>query len=195
MLFEHGRRVDGDEDTVALGEDFSGFVADLGGVDVNASVDFLFPSDDGQVGVQGDRAHVVDLHGFGEGDDFAEFVHFAHGFIEDGGDDAAVAVSGRALVALRKLEAADGFVVFEDELEVHAVGIVGAAAEAFVFGEDGGGIYVAISARGGAHCRRIAGRVSGDGERRWCWRQRALPPVGANDLWLAELRWTWDSGR
>ena len=63
-----------------------------------------------------------------------ELVDFAHGVVEDAGDDAAMAVAGRSGVALAEAEAADeglaGFI--EDELEAHAVGIVHAADEAVI---------------------------------------------------------------
>ena len=52
--------------------------------------------------VQRDGLQVFDGHFFGEGDDVAELVHLAHGVVEDGGDDAAVAVAGRSGVALRR---------------------------------------------------------------------------------------------
>jgi len=63
-----------------------------------------------------------------------ELVHFAHGVVEDSGDDAAVAVAGRSGVALAETEAADeGLAIFvEDEFEVHAVFVIGAANEAVV---------------------------------------------------------------
>jgi hypothetical protein len=64
-----------------------------------------------------------------------EFVYLAHGVVEDGGDDAAVAVAGRSGVALAEAEAADeslaGFV--EREFQAHAFGVVHAADEAVVF--------------------------------------------------------------
>ena len=67
----------------------------------------------------------------------AEFVYLAHGIVEDGGDYAAVAVGGGSGVALAEAEAADeslaGFV--QGEFQAHALGIIGAADEAVVFGE------------------------------------------------------------
>ena len=63
-----------------------------------------------------------------------EFVHFAHGVVEDTGDDAAVAVAGGSGVALAQAEAADeslaGFI--QDEFQAHSFGIVHAADEAVV---------------------------------------------------------------
>ena len=64
-----------------------------------------------------------------------ELVDLAHGVVEDGGDDAAVAVARGAGVALAETKATNeglaGFV--EDEFEAHAIGIVHAADEAVVF--------------------------------------------------------------
>jgi len=63
-----------------------------------------------------------------------ELVYFAHGVVEDAGNDPAVAVAGGSGVALAQAEVADkglaGFV--EDELQAHAFGIVLAADEAVV---------------------------------------------------------------
>jgi len=93
-----------------------------------------FPAFDVQRFVQRDGLEVFDGHFFGQGDYVAELVYLAHGVVEDGGDDAAVAVAGRAGVALAQTELADeglaGFV--EGEPEAHAVGIVLAAGEAVI---------------------------------------------------------------
>jgi hypothetical protein len=65
----------------------------------------------------------------------AELVHLAHGFVEDGCDDAAVAVSGRSGEALAEAKAADEAVALfvVGEAEPHAVGVVLAAGETVVF--------------------------------------------------------------
>ncbi|MDQ1390632.1 MAG: hypothetical protein QOF56_4086 [Acidobacteriaceae bacterium] len=63
-----------------------------------------------------------------------QFVNFAHGVVEDAGDDAAVAVAGRSGVAGAEAEAADeGLALFvEDEFQAHAFAVVLAADEAVV---------------------------------------------------------------
>ena len=63
-----------------------------------------------------------------------EFVYFAHRVVEDGGDDAAVAVAGRSGIALAEAKIADEGLAFfvEGEFEAHAVGIALAAGEAVV---------------------------------------------------------------
>ena len=84
--------------------------------------------------MQGNRLEIFDGHLAGEGDDVMEFIHFAHGVVEDGGDDAAVAVAGRSGVAVAQAKAADEGLAFfvEEEFEAHAVRIVLAADEAVV---------------------------------------------------------------
>ncbi len=84
---------------------------------------------DAQGFVQRDGLDVFDGHFRGDGDDVAEFVELAHGVVEDGGDDAAVAVSGRAGVAFAQAEIADEAVPFLSEFQVHALGIVGPQAK------------------------------------------------------------------
>jgi len=78
---------------------------------------------------------VFDGHLAGEGDDVMEFVDLAHGVVEDGGDDASVAVAGRSGVAFAEAEMADESLAFfvEDEFEAHAFGVIHAADEAVVF--------------------------------------------------------------
>jgi hypothetical protein len=63
-----------------------------------------------------------------------KLVYFAHGVVEDAGDDATVGVAGRSGVALAQAKLADeGLALFvEDEFEAHAIGIVHAADEAVV---------------------------------------------------------------
>ena len=96
---------------------------------------FDFAAFDAQGFVERDGLEIFNRHFSCEGNDVMEFVYFAHGVVEDAGDDAAVAVAGRSGVALAEAKLADeglaGFV--EDELQAHAVGIVHAADEAIVF--------------------------------------------------------------
>ncbi len=123
---EHLCGVDGDKDAAAAGEDFIFVVEDFGGVDVSASLLFYFAAFDAQRLVQRNGLEIFDSHLSGEGDDMMEFIYFAHGIVEDAGDDAAVAMAGRSGVAVGEAEAADeslaGFV--EDELQAHAARII-----------------------------------------------------------------------
>jgi len=54
--------------------------------------------------VEGNGAEVVDLHVSSHGEDVERAVEFAHGFVEESGDDAAVDVAGWALVHAVELE-------------------------------------------------------------------------------------------
>ena len=79
----------------------------FGLVDVLAAAHAHFPALDVQRFVQRDGLEVFDGHFSGQGDYVVELVYFAHGVVEDRGDDAAVAVAGRSGVALAEAEFAD----------------------------------------------------------------------------------------
>lgn len=87
--------------------------------------------------MQRDWFQVFHRHFLGERDYVAQLVYLAHGIVEDAGDNASVAVAGRAGVAVAEVEFADeGAALFvEGEDQVHALGIVGTADEAGVAGE------------------------------------------------------------
>ncbi len=131
---EHLFGVDGDEDAAAAGQDFVVLVEDFGGVDVLGAAHFDFAAFYAQGLVQRDRLEIFDGHFSREGDYVVELVHFAHGVVEDAGDDAAVAVARGSGVALAEAEAADeglaGFV--QDEFQAHAFFVVLATDEAVV---------------------------------------------------------------
>jgi hypothetical protein len=131
---EHFLGINRDENSTAAGEDFALFVQDFGFVDVLAAVDADFPALDMKRFVQRHWLQILDRHFLCEGDDVMQFVHFAHGVVEDGGDDASVTVAGRSGIALREAELADEGLAFfvQDKFQVHAVGIIGAAGEAVV---------------------------------------------------------------
>ena len=101
---------------------------------MDAALDADFPALDVQRLMQGDGLQVFDGHFFGQGDYVAELVYLAHGVVEDGGDDAAMAMAGRAGVALAEAEFADeGLARFvEGEFQAHAVGIILATGEAVI---------------------------------------------------------------
>ena len=127
--------VDGDEEAAAAGQDFILFVENFGHIDVLAAVDLDLARFDTQRLME--RHWLQILHGhFGrERDHLVQLVHLAHGFVEDGGDDAAVAVSGGAGVALAQAKAADETIALfiVGEAQAHAFGIVLAAGEAIIF--------------------------------------------------------------
>src|SRR4029077_15528466 len=118
---EHFFGVDGDEGASAAGQDFVFLVTNFSCVDVLAALNADFPALDVQGLVQGDGFEVFDGHFLSEGDDVVELVDLAHGVVEDGGDDAAVAVAGGSGVALAEAEFADeGLPLFvEGEFQAH----------------------------------------------------------------------------
>jgi len=147
---EHFFGVDGDEGAAAASEDFIFVVEDFGGVDVGTSADFDFAAFDAKRLIQGDGLEIFDGHLSGQGDDLVEFIYFAHGVVEDAGDDAAVAVAGRSGVTFAEAEVADEglALLVEDEFEAHAVRIVLSADEAVVFLQPGVLGFVAVGLAG-----------------------------------------------
>ncbi len=99
-----------------------------------ATVDADFPALDVQRRVERDGLEVFDGHFFRQCNDVVELVHFAHGVVEDGGDDAAVTVAGRSGVTLAEPEFADEglAVLVEGEFQAHAGWVVLAAGKAVV---------------------------------------------------------------
>src|ERR1035441_4277094 len=97
---EHFLRIDRHEQMLAACQDFVFFVQDFSHVSVLPALDLHLARFHPQWLPQRHRFQVV--HGnFGSDSHYVtQHVHFAHGFIEDGCDDAAVAVSGRSGVAL-----------------------------------------------------------------------------------------------
>jgi hypothetical protein len=155
--------VESDEEAFAAGEDGAvgalefGLVEELavgGAVGFGCAAEVAGYEDEGLVERGG--AEVVDLHVTGHGEDVEWAVEFAHGFVEERGDDAAVDVAGRALVHAVELDLSgcrDGVWVrgIGDEGEVESLGVSGAAAEAvvgaLVDGEGvhrGGGVAVGV---------------------------------------------------
>ena len=84
--------------------------------------------------LEGHGLEVIDFYFRGQRNDLAQLIDLAHGFVEDGGDNAAVAVSGRAGVALAEPEAADEAraLLIVDKAQAHAVGVIRAAREAVI---------------------------------------------------------------
>ena len=128
-------RIDCDKKALAAGQHFTLLIEDLGHVGVVASVDAKFARLHTQGLIQGHGLAVLDFDFFGQRNYVAQLVHLAHGFIEDGRDDAAMTMPRRPSVALAKPEAADEAVpVFViGKAEAHAVGIIRPAAEAMIF--------------------------------------------------------------
>ena len=172
-LAKHLLRVDGDEQTAPPRQNFAFVIPDFGDVDVLSAVNTLFHALNAQGLVQRNRLQIAHGHLDGDSDDVAQFVHLAHGFIEDGRNDAAVAVAGRSGEALAQTKTADeavaAFVV--GEAEPHALGIVFSAGEAVVLLQ-----------------ADVTGIVSADGFTRRFLARRFLLRSHGKDFILHELR-------
>jgi hypothetical protein len=133
-LGKHAVRIDGDKQALAARQHLAFFVEYLRFISVPAALDFELARFDAQRLMERHGLEVIHSHLGSHGDDLAQLVYLAHGFVEDGGDDAAMAVSGRPGVALAEAEAADEAVAFLviGETQLHAVGVVGAADEAAI---------------------------------------------------------------
>ena len=134
ILGEHFFGVDGDEDAAAAGEDFIFLVKNFGGVDVFVAADFDFASFDAEEFVQRDGLEIFNRHLARESDDVVELVDFAHSVVKDAGDNAAVAMAGRSGIAFTEAEVTDESLALfvENELKLHAAGIVLTADEAVI---------------------------------------------------------------
>jgi hypothetical protein len=117
VLLEHFFGIDGDEDAAAAGEDFIFFVEDLCGIDVDATADFDFAAFYAERFTQWNRLEILDGHLSRERNHMMKLIYFAHGIVEDAGDDAAVGMAGRSGVALAQEKVADEGLAFfvEDE--------------------------------------------------------------------------------
>src|SRR5581483_11334879 len=133
-LAEHLFRIDRDEHTFAAGQDFALFIEDLRRVYVLTAVHADFPAFDAKRLFQRDGPQILHRHLFGHSHHIAQLVGLTHGVVEDGSDDAAMAMAGRSGITLGKIEVADkGAPLFiEREFEMHSFGIVGPASEAVV---------------------------------------------------------------
>lgn len=84
--------------------------------------------------MQRDGLEIFNRHLPGERYYVMELVYFAHGVVEDAGDNSAVAMAGRAGVAVGEAEVADEglALLVEDEFQAHAFFVILAADEAIV---------------------------------------------------------------
>ncbi len=131
---EHFFWVDGDESTSASCQNFIFFVQDLSRIDVLTAVNADFPALDVKRFVKRDGLEIFDGHLFRQRNDVVQFIYFAHGVVEDRGNNAAVAMAGRPGVALAQFETADKCLalVVQGEFQAHAVGIILSAGEAVI---------------------------------------------------------------
>ena len=130
--------VDDDEKAVATGEDGAVGMLNLGLVKELSSFAANMAANENQGLMERDGAKVVNLHVPGHGEGMERAVEFAHGFVEQSGDDAAMDVSRWPFVQTGELDIAgdDGGIWMsgvggEDEVEALRIGWT--AAEAVVY--------------------------------------------------------------
>ena len=129
---------DGDEDGFGSGEDLAGGVGEVGFDVVAAAGGSSVAGGEGERLAEGDGAEVVDVEAAGHGEDAAGAVGFAHGFVEEGGDDASMGVAGRSGEAGGEASVADDVPgLIREKAEAQAGAVFEAAAEAVVEGAVG----------------------------------------------------------
>src|ERR1035438_2752071 len=92
---EHAVRIDGDEQALTARQHFAFFVQDLGHVDMLPRLYFDLARFHPQGPIQRHRLEVVHGNLGSQRHHVTQLIHLAHGFIEDGGMMAPVAVSGQ----------------------------------------------------------------------------------------------------
>src|SRR5215472_3821263 len=126
---EHTSRIDSDERSGTACQDFALVADDLGDVHKLTPRHALRSANDGELLAERYWLEVFHVHRAGQGQDVAEFVHLAHGFIQDRGDDSTMSMSWRSLVAAGELELADSLArrLVEKKLQLHACRVIFAA--------------------------------------------------------------------
>ena len=134
MPGKHLFRINGDKRPCTPRQNFTLGIADLCHVDVAAAVHALLRTGDGKRLAQRHRLEIPDFHGSCERQHVAKLVYLAHGFIQDGGDNAPMRVARRPGIFARQLEMANGLPGFsvQREFQPHALGIVMPAGKAVV---------------------------------------------------------------
>jgi len=108
MSGKHFFRIDRNERAGTARQNFAVGIADFSKVDVPPSVHALLRTSDGKRLAQRHGLEIFDFHGPGKRQHVAELVHLAHGLIQDGGDNAAVRVTGWTGVFAREFKVANG---------------------------------------------------------------------------------------
>lgn len=131
---EHFLGIDGEESSATAGEQYAVDGAQLGSVVKRSAVYSNDAAFDGERLAERNRTKILDLHAAGERDLVLELVRFAHGLVQNGCNDAAVSVSGRANEAVVERELARVALAAwtENKLQLQPVRIGRAAAEASV---------------------------------------------------------------
>jgi hypothetical protein len=115
-----------DKNAPALGQHFSFRVPDFCQMREPPSALRELPRFDTQRGLKRYRLQVIDADFRGHGSDPAELIQFAHGVVEDGGDDSTVTISRWTGVAPSQPEAADKSpaALIEPEPEPHPLPVI-----------------------------------------------------------------------
>jgi hypothetical protein len=126
--------VDDDEEALGTGEDGAVAALDFGLVEELAAFAAEVSADENERLVEGNWAKVVDFHVAGHGDNVEGAVELAHGFVEEGSNDAAMNVAGWAFVGAIELDArgcgGEFGIGVDSEGEVEALWVGGTTAEA-----------------------------------------------------------------
>src|ERR1035437_3452417 len=134
VLGEHAMRIDLDEPRRTARQHLSFSIANLGGPVMFAAVDAHLPAFDNERFEQRHRLQVGDFHLARQGNQIVQLVHLAHGFVEDGGDDASVGMGWRPDEAPLQAKAADEALALlvENKLQSESGCVGGTATEAIV---------------------------------------------------------------
>src|SRR5215510_1169068 len=97
------------------------FVSNFRDIDVLAAANDALSPFDQEEPSQRHRLQILDFHALGESNYRTKFVHLAHSFVEDSGDDAPVRVSGWSLIPAGEAKTAPGaaIVLIKGELQPH----------------------------------------------------------------------------
>ena len=164
-------RIDGDEHALAAGQHRALLVANLGAIEVSASLNVLLLAFNDEGLAERNGFCKLHCHRRRKSHHRSQLVYLPHCFVEKRGNNAAMSVSRRTLVFARQLEFAPGAMVtvVEEELQAHALGIVFAAGEAVVLGK--GNVFRVVSGEALGHSLSIIrtnfGTVCGSNEQ--CW--------------------------
>src|ERR1035437_873174 len=134
ILGEHAMRIDLDELRRTARQHLSFSIANLRGPVMFAAVDAHLPSFDNERFEQRYRLQVGDFHLTRQGNQTVQLVYLAHGFVEDGGDDASVGMGrgpDKAPLQAKAAEEALAFLV-EHKLQPESGLVGGTATEAIV---------------------------------------------------------------
>ncbi len=128
-------RGDGDEDGGRGGERVSGGISERAFGVMASTCGAGVAGGENEWLTERDGTQVLDVEGAGHGDDAASAIGLAHGFVEEGGNDASMGVTWRTGETGSEAETADDVLVgVGEEAKAQARGVVESAAEAVIQG-------------------------------------------------------------